>query len=59
MRIEKTYVGISLKDLDELHLRLIGEFARALSQLEQKFRDRDIPSQGAKIIKVAVADWTC
>jgi len=46
------------KDLDQLHLRLVGEFAKASSQLEQQYRDRKIPSQGAKIIKVAVNDRT-
>ena len=44
-----------LENLDELQRRLIGEFASALSQLDRKYRDRDIPSQGAEIIKVVVA----
>lgn len=45
-----------MNDLDQLHLRLIGEFAKASSQLERKYRDREIPSQSAKIIPVAVAE---
>jgi len=47
-----------LSDLHAVQLRLVGEFAQALSQLEQKHRDRDITILGAKIIKVAVAAWS-
>jgi len=39
--------------LEPVQRRLVGEFAKALSQLEQKYRDRDIPRQGAEVIEIA------
>ncbi len=37
---------------DDLQLRLISEFRQAMELLDQRYRDRKIPSNGAKILSL-------
>jgi hypothetical protein len=38
------------KDMSSIQQRLRGEFLRAMQQLDQRYRDQQIPSEGAHII---------
>lgn len=40
------------RDQQEIQLRLTGEFYQAMSQMDQRYRDEQIPSEGARIIKL-------
>jgi hypothetical protein len=45
-----------LTGLDPVQRRLVGEFGKALTQLEQRYRDREISGQGAQVIKIPITD---
>ena len=39
-------------DSSRLQLQLIGEFRRSLQQLDQRYRDKALPPDGAKILRL-------
>jgi len=40
------------RDMQQIQTRLTGEFYQAMQQMDQRYRDQQIPAEGAKII-----DW--
>lgn len=40
------------KNNDEIQLRLVAEFRQALAQLDQRYRDTQLPEKGARILKL-------
>ena len=40
------------QDNNELQLRLVSEFRQALELLDQRYRNEQLPSKGAKILKL-------
>jgi len=40
------------RDMKDIQLRLSSEFFQAMQQMDQRFRDQQIPAEGARII-----DW--
>ncbi len=41
------------RDMVQIQLRLTGEFHQAMLQMDQRYRDQQIPQEGARIIKLS------
>jgi hypothetical protein len=42
------------QDMSDVQLRLIGEFHQAMQLIDQRYRDQQIPSEGARIIPLTL-----